>query len=288
MGLSSFVFAADLPIIDVPMRADSNEPAKEKDKPENYDPRLELRCPSPFKYKADVERDGDKAFVVGEVNTPKKLREMKGLTGVDWSVLTQRALPRMGRQQNKLWFEGANTFVRGSSEGFITPKQSVQDWIIKDAEKVISFGLTHQKVAEPLVAAIQAIEENPKNRGNTSEFHFNGRSYRVTGLHVSCFFIKTGDCRKEQLWSGWRKGGVQGTPFNDMIFSTWTGTITDVETGSQLKFDSLTPHMICRYGFYQGGSYRISPESIVEFFKLTKSNLSRSPEKRADGQTGLQ
>jgi len=39
--------------------------------------------------------------------------------------------------------------------------------------------------------------------------------------------------------------------------------------------DALTPHMVYRYGFYQGGKYRTDPKRIIEFFGIRPSKSNK-------------
>jgi len=75
--------------------------------------------------------------------------------------------------------------------------------------------------------------------------------------------------------SGWTGRGVQGSFFNDELFSNNVYVIEKVAPapGEQKSFaiDGLTPHLIHRYGFYQGGEYRQGPDAIAKFFGIKEN-----------------
>lgn len=269
---------SSIPIIDVPMTADETKRPNALSHSrflKSYDSRVVSRCPKPFIYKADAKLDNTNAFIIAGMNSPEKLARIKGVTGVSWDLLNKRA--QKANYDAADWFPGADPKQRGSMYGFVRDK-SVQDLIIDDTKNVVSMNLTHQLLAAPLVQAIEAIEQAPVISGkkqNQARFTFNNRTYIVDAVNDECVFRKDGDCPKSNLWSGWSNSG-QGTPFNDKIFSSWYGKITDSETGETINIDSLTPHMICRYGFYQGSEFRIPPEKIAKFFRLNDKIRSSS------------
>lgn len=61
---------------------------------------------------------------------------------------------------------------------------------------------------------------------------------------------------------------LQGSPFNDEYFTNYVLAISKKGTDQKIVVDGLTPYLIYRYGFYQGGEFRVSPEDIARFFQL--------------------
>ena len=90
--------------------------------------------------------------------------------------------------------------------------------------------------------------------------------YLITGIPM-------GRLIKPKKRSGWGIMATQGSPFHDDIQANWIVTIRHATSKTKvLTIDALTPHLMYRYGFYQGGFYRKSgPQDIAKFFGLNGS-----------------
>lgn len=215
-------------------------------------------------------------FLVAGVNGNQDIERLLGITGVSFETLSERAYPNGGsshslqkRPAKENWQSLSFPYIRKSGPGLIAKDQTIKQLLLNDNQFVVEAGLNHQEVATPLLLAMRDFEESGfKN----TVFKFNGRefkfdAFRMGGAYGLKSLQKLDD--SSTFRSGWgAKDGVQGSPFNDEIFSNYEFTITDLQTGKTLKGDGLTPHLIYRYGFYQGGEFRMPPERIIDFFHL--------------------
>lgn len=237
--------------------------------------------PSAYRYRQDVDRDKENAFTVGGENSDEVIKKMTGISGVDLETLEKRARPVGGTSTflspvEKHWEGSTQTYLRKSGDGFIEKEQSLRDLLLTDNQTVRKLGLTHQKIAEPLLAAMKEYESMGVGKAGREEknasfnFEFQGRKYHFESTQGGGVYVIGG---AEQLHkSGWEYSPLQGSFFNDHLFANYGFTITEVSTGAKLKGDALTPHLIHRYGFYQGGSYRMDPHKIADFFHLGKGS----------------
>lgn len=233
--------------------------------------------PKPYRYAQDVAMDGERAFRVGGENSDEAIARMRSLTGLPLETLNQRARP-VGATSSQLgslfhekaephWEGASHTHMRKSGDGFMSHNENVRDLLLKDNRRVRELGLTHQKVARPILDAMKRYEQL-KTRQFT--FEVGGKKYKFEAEHAAGNDLSqpgtTYDTHVDR--SGWGEGGVQGSFFNDNLFANYHMRIRDLTTGKTLELDALTPHLIHRYGFYQGGLYRTPPERIAEFFRL--------------------
>jgi hypothetical protein len=230
------------------------------------------RAPKPFLYKEDVNVDGKGAFVVGGVNPSSRLKNVQSLTGVAFDTIQLRMLGSgKGARDPKgidLAWKGMNNIgMRRSNDGFLKQEETFRQRLIADNNTVFNKGLTHQKIVEPLFAGIEAYE---KAQAET-QFEFAGKRYTIKGGRMGgedLFFelLPKNDPRRKNH-SGWVGFGMQGSPFRDEVFAQWYFEIRKLQ-GELLRGDALTTQLIHRYGFYQGGKYRMDPIAIIKFFDL--------------------
>ena len=245
-------------------------------------------CP-PFRYENDVLNDGENSFTVCGINSNEVLKAITSITGVRLNTLEKRAV---GLQHNDAdlgvtLFQGEcpvewkginNLSARHSGQGFIWESQSLRALLLQDNYKVFErCRLTHQKLARPLLIALREFETKKKGEKGV-EFSYEGEGgkwlkYRVDGEQMGANSgLQIGADMRNVFRSGWVGIGVQGSFFNDELFADWIFKITKLsgdKKGSELSGDALTPHLIYRYGFYQGAYYRIHPERIARFFELS-------------------
>lgn len=167
-------------------------------------------------------------------------------------------------------------------------QEALRNLLIEDNQRARRLGLSHQWLAQPLLMGIAATQTDKEGNKSTVVFEYMGISYRVTvgsmGGEVDMLWgvSKTLEefaekKRKKGIPpgnlgdSGWTGRGTQGSFFNDEIFSNRIYTFERLDstgnTTGSLTIDGMTPHLIYRYGFYQGGRYRTPPEKIANFFK---------------------
>ncbi len=277
----------------------------------------------PFYYEADIRAaehpDAQHIFLVGGLNCTSTILNSKTLTGIPWSLLQLRAAygacddpkmrgvsgsnPYMFTPRDKLppeWKSINNLSMRILSEGYLAEKETLRQRLVEDNDYVLSKGLTHQELAEPLLLAVQAVT-NAHFAGKAmwkERFVFNGRNYTVSRLPMGrtvgdeAVHPKLAMAMDKNLSlalatrqyedairlspknrSGWIGAGIRGSFFQDELFASWLARIED-GMGGALLLDALTPHFIHRYGFYQGGPYRVTPQSIISLFSLKGASPS--------------
>ena len=152
---------------------------------------------------------------------------------------------------------GASSIV-GSEKGFLGKDEALLSVLMADNAYVVDkLGLTHQELATHLrvLAAIglkQWAEARKANKEPTAEsFKYHGQRFTV-----SFQFYR----------------GYQLSPFKDKTKTDTDVTLTNVENGKVLKYSLLVPHMIERYGFYEGSGtpYRVAPRDIVSVLDFLK------------------
>ena len=198
------------------------------------------------------------------------------------------------------WKNSNKLYSRVSSDGFLHVDQDLRGILLIDNQSARNLHLTHQKIAEPLLLAIQKFEEPLKQPRKDAEPHKEPskavpkerevatvqadgmpftfkdakgveRKYLIKGIPMGLLV-------KSKKKSGWGVDGTQGSPFHDDLQANWILQILQADAGGKptvappLTIDALTPYLIYRYGFYQGGQYRkFGPVEIARFFGLTES-----------------
>ncbi len=231
--------------------------------------------PKPFVYATDFKNDGDAAFVVAGVNPSSRLRKLRSLTGlsmdrVDGRMVASNAklLKRDLAHVEKSWTGIGNVGIRRSNDGFLSSGEKFLERLMADNDLVLGQKLTHQKVAEPLMKAIGTFEAAQAD----GTFEYGGKKYaikagKMAGDSFLFDLLKKSDIRRTSR-SGWIGFGMQGSPFNDELFANWYFEITPATGGKGIRGDALTSQLIYRYGFYQGGKYRMDPSAIIRFFEI--------------------
>lgn len=135
-----------------------------------------------------------------------------------------------------------------SRAGFLGKDEKLLNVLAADNEYVVEkLGLTHQELARHL-HVLGAIGVRQKKE---AEFLYHGRKFKVTVVFAA---------------------GFQESPFEDETKSNVNSTIMNVDSGKTLPCALLVPHMIERYGFYEGKGtpYRVAPAKIVEVLDFLK------------------
>ena len=230
---------------------------------DSHKPNYERTMPAPFVDPADHAVDGANAFVNSGINLTKTLSEISTINGV--------AIARLNELAKGTHHTTGNP--HNSEAGFIHSNQDLRNILITDNVVVTEqHQLTHQVVASPLLHAMKALE-----------VHGIAMSFRMAPEKIAASFLFQGSeyfielvamggsngSTSNQVRSGWVPQDTQGSFFNDSIYANYEFVITRGSDGKRLTGDALTPHLIYRYGFYQGGGYRLPPNKIIEFFSLT-------------------
>jgi len=133
---------------------------------------------------------------------------------------------------------------RISLHGFLgSDKRVLADILEADEAEVRRHGITHQQIADRLVALAEA-----------------GRDIAEREIVVeNRYRVRVRDDR-----------GVMPSPFGDGEFGKGDVALTDPTTNLQFRWNELTIHMIRHHGFYggHGSLYRIDPAEAIQAFEL--------------------
>lgn len=258
--------------------------------------------PKPFYYKQDIASARKKKvqpFKIAGVNCDNVIRSTSTITGVSVEYLSLRArgiTPYQNSEDDKVrplqpeW-KGAPEFsFRASGGGFINEKFPPKDagelrrqkdalraLLLADNKTVRSFGVSHQQVAAPILTAIEQ-----RMHSASSNIVINGEEFSVIATDEGQYWFgdRNRDDGVNNNDSGWignnGLGHIQGSIFDDELATSgkrYRFVRKHPKEGleNELTIDGLTPHLIYRYGFYQGGEYRIDPLRITKFFGIQPS-----------------
>jgi hypothetical protein len=181
-------------------------------------------------------KDEKTGLLVGGKNDTALIRNLTEISGRTIAALEKDMRP------------GAKSEV-GSRLGFLGKDEKLLDILAEDNDYVLGkLGLTHQELAKHLhiVGAIAEKHAKPADKEGFT-FQYHGRRYNV----------------KFAVFRG-----IQHSPFYDDTKTNSEADVTNLTTGAKLKYSRLVPHMIERYGFYEGKGtpYRVDPRDIVMAF----------------------
>jgi len=134
-----------------------------------------------------------------------------------------------------------------SKDGFLDRGQTLEQVINRDRQALNMLGYTQQEVADLLAT----VTERAGDEGSLKYTAPNGKQYDV----------------RVQKWRG-----DQECPWEDEI--DWSKSRPDMdmyltEKGKgeeSVHIAGLIRHLVESHGFFEGGSYRVAPEKIVEMF----------------------
>ncbi|MBU0978476.1 MAG: hypothetical protein ABIJ03_00690 [Patescibacteria group bacterium] len=134
-----------------------------------------------------------------------------------------------------------------SAAGFLQEGQTLEQVLKMDEQALQILGYTAQEVADLL----GPVTEMAANGGNFDYTAPNGKQYEV----------------RTQTWRG-----SQQCPWKDAV--DWRRSsgamdmhVTEKGKGNEpVHIAGLLRHLIEKHGFFEGGSYRVAPEVIVELF----------------------
>jgi hypothetical protein len=185
-------------------------------------------------------KDDKTGFVVGGKNDTALIRTLTEINGRKIAALEKDMRP------------GAKSEV-GSRLGFLGKEEKLLDILAEDNEFVLGkLGLTHQGLAKHL-HIVGAIAEKNAKPGDKAGFNF-----------------KYHDRRYNVQFNAFR--GIQHSPFYDETKTNTVAVLTNLDTAAKLEYSRLVPHMIERYGFYEGHGtpYRVEPRAILAVFDFLK------------------
>lgn len=175
--------------------------------------------------------EAESGFLIGGKNSSDVIREMKSLN--------QRPIAEL----EKVMRPGGS-----SSTGFLGEAESLREVLLADNETVTQkLKLSHVQLAKPLLVI-----------GYYAARHASTKPIAVSyGKEV--FEVNSALSR-----------GFQDSPFEDETKTNATILITNLRTGQKLSYSLLVPHMIERYGFYEGKGtpYRVDPLKIAQVLGL--------------------
>lgn len=178
-------------------------------------------------------------FRVGGANPTELIRTLESINNKDVFLLEYHMSP-----------------MRDSYSGFLGKGEKLLKVMAEDNDFVLSQGLTHQDLAEPLKYIVSFFHELPFAFSPECDFEYQGQKYRV---HVASY------------------RGFQESPFRDGTKGSLDVRVIHLDTGKTISFPSLVAHMIERYGFYEGKktNYRVEPKDILEVFPHLKEKGKR-------------
>jgi hypothetical protein len=182
-------------------------------------------------------KDPKTGFVVGGKNATELIQKLTEINGRTIAELETDMRP------------GATSKV-GSTAGFLGKDERLLDVLTADNRYVVDeLGLTHQALARHLF-----VLAGIGSKFGDGEFRYHGRRFKVTGMDLA-------------------SAGYQLSPFHDETRANKEATVHNLENGKKVRYSLLVPHMIERYGFYEGKGtkYRVDPKAIVEVLDFVKA-----------------
>jgi hypothetical protein len=180
-----------------------------------------------------ARKDPKTGFVVGGKNPTALIRKLTEIAGRKVADLEREMRP------GKL-----------SGAGFLGKGERLLDVLAEDNRFVVEeLGLTHQELARHLhvlgAVAVKHATKEPK------EITYHGRKLRVK---ATCY------------------RGFVDSPFDDGTKTNCEATVWNLGNGKKLTYSLLVPHMIERYGFYEGKGtpYRVDPRAVLEALDFLK------------------
>jgi hypothetical protein len=176
-------------------------------------------------------KDPKTGFVEGGKNATALVRGLPEIAGQSIAKLEKRMRPG-----------------QDSRAGFLGKDESLLEVLAADNRYVVDeLGLSHQEIAKHLhiIGAIAAKQASTK----AVDILYRGQRLRLQSIHYK---------------------GFQDSPFDDGTKTSIDATVENVGSGKKLTFSLLLPHMIERYGFYEGKGtpYRVDSRAVLEVLEL--------------------
>lgn len=179
------------------------------------------------------EKDLETGFVIGGKNDTALILKA--------TRFNERSIAELEKDMRP----GAKSDV-GTSKGFLGHDEKLLDILAMDNRHVVEqLGLTHQELARHLHALGAIGQWQAKHGTPEAEFVYRGRKLKVK--------------------VGYAKAFAQ-SPFRDGTKTNVYAEVLNVATGKKLGYSLLVPHLIERYGFYEGKGtpYRVDPARVIE------------------------
>ena len=186
-----------------------------------------------------VDKDDKTGFVTGGKNETVLIAKLPSLAGRTIKSLEKDMRPGVL-----------------SRLGFLGKDESLLEILAADNRFVVETkGLTHQELGKHMhivgaVAAKHGLEK-------PYEFLYHGKKFKATGKSFPNFV---------------------DSPFEDGTRANHAVVIWNVATGKTISYSLLVPHLIERYGFYEGKgtAYRVEPREILEVFDFLAGGKERA------------
>lgn len=175
-------------------------------------------------------------FWVGGKNRTQLIKSLPSLNGQSIASLERRMQP-------------GSTEGEGSEAGFLGKDEDLLIVLARDNDFVLGkLGRTHQDIAKPLLLLGYYAQKHASD-------HEAEVAYGKLRLRIKATRFK----------------GYQLSPFRDGTKTDTDVTVENLATQKKLTYSLLVPHMIERYGFYEGEgtSYRVDPKSVAELLGWT-------------------
>src|SRR5262245_59771242 len=179
------------------------------------------------------QKDARTGFVVGGDNATALIAKLATLAGQPIAKLEKRMRP------------GAD-----SRAGFLGKDESLLDVLVGDNRFVVDeLGLSHQDLARHLHIIGGIAAKHGKDKPLDIRYH--GQTFRVQAAFAR---------------------GFQESPFDDDTKANCNVTVVNLGSSKKLVFSLLVPHMVERYGFYEGRGtpYRVDPRAVLEVLEFIK------------------
>jgi hypothetical protein len=142
-----------------------------------------------------------------------------------------------------------------SAKGFLGKDERLLDVLAGDNRYVVDrLGLTHQELARHL-HLLGAVALKHSEEGSV-EITYHGKKFRLAAR---------------------LSRGYQDSPFKDGTKTNCNLTVVNMANGKKLGYSLLVPHMMERYGFYEGKGtpYRVEPKVVLEVLDFIKPGEGR-------------
>lgn len=187
----------------------------------------------------------ESSFRVGQVNSETDIRSLVSINGISIENLERIMRPRGTIDVTDLANRGAVV-----DSGYLGKDESLIDLLAEDNRTVVDvLGTNHEQIAHDL-------------------FILQSVGYLIIGAD---------QVEKEVVFKGanllvrqvQRSVSNTASPFRDGTGGRQDLLVINTHTGKQIFFSELHPHMIQRYGFYEGRgcSYRLNPEDVIALFQ---------------------
>jgi len=188
--------------------------------------------------------DPKTGFVVGGKNPTSRIRMLTEINGRRIADLEKDMRP------------GVRSEV-GSTAGFLGPDEKLLDILAADNRYVVEErGLTHQELAKHL-HVLGAIGRQHRYQGKEQvTVLYHGRRFRIEATVYK---------------------GYQESPFYDDTRTDTDVTVVNLTNGKKLWYSLLVPHLVERYGFYEGKGtrYRLEPQKALELLDFLDKKPAR-------------